>query len=70
MIAVWIVLTLVGGMAAGKLSTRWYQSTAIPGKPAYETSLKVLRVFGAGLRTPNVVVYSSSEGDITKSAAI
>jgi uncharacterized membrane protein YdfJ with MMPL/SSD domain len=25
-IGVWIVLTLVGGVAAGKLSNRWYQS--------------------------------------------
>ena len=33
-IAAWILLTLVGGVAAGKLSSRWYQSTAIPGKPA------------------------------------
>ena len=29
-IAVWIVLTLFGGVAAGQLSTRWYQSTADP----------------------------------------
>ena len=35
-IVAWIVLTLVGGVAAGKLSSRWYQSTAIPGKSAYE----------------------------------
>jgi RND superfamily putative drug exporter len=69
-IAVWIVLTLVGGVAAGKLSTRWYQSTAIPGKPAYETGLRVLKAFGAGVRTPNVVVYTSSHGDVTKSAAV
>src|SRR3954471_21310148 len=68
-IGVWIVLTLVGGMAAGKLSSRWYQSTAIPGKPAYETGQRVLKVFGAGVRTPNVVVFHSS-GDATKSAAV
>jgi RND superfamily putative drug exporter len=69
-IAVWIVLTLVGGVAAGKLSSRWYQSTAIPGKPAYETGLRVLKAFGAGVRVPNVVVYTSSQGDVTKSAAV
>ena len=69
-IIVWVVLTLVGGVAAGKLSTRWYQSTAIPGKPAYETGLRVLKAFGAGVRTPNVVVYTSSQGDVTKSAAV
>ena len=68
-IVVWMVLTLIGGVAAGKLSTRWYQSTAIPGKPAYETGQRTLKAFGAGVRTPNVVVFHSS-GDVTKSAAV
>src|SRR3954447_21303837 len=68
-ILVWVVLTLVGAVVAGKLSTRWNQSTAIPGKPAYETGQRTLKVFGAGVRTPNVVVFHSS-GDITKSAAV
>src|SRR6185312_17417862 len=69
-ILVWVVLTLVGGVAAGKLSTRWYQSTAIPGKPAYETGQRELKVFGAGVRVPNVVVYTLPHGDVTKSAAV
>src|SRR5437764_12093489 len=69
-IVVWIVLTLFGGVAAGKLSSRWYQSTAIPGKPAYETGLKVLKAFGAGVRYPNVVVYTSAHVDVTKTAAV
>ena len=69
-IAVWIVLTVIGGVAAGKLSTRWYQSTAIPGKAAYETGQRTLKAFGAGVRTPNVVVYHSASSDITKSAAV
>src|SRR6478609_9101525 len=68
-IVAWIVLTLVGGVAAGKLSTRWYQSTAIPGKSAYEGSLRALKVFGAGERPPNVVVFHSSGVDVTKSPA-
>src|SRR5436305_12597168 len=67
-IAAWIVLTLVGGVAAGKLHSRWYQSTAIPGKPAYETGRQVLKTFGAGVRTPNFVDYTSSRGDVTKNA--
>jgi RND superfamily putative drug exporter len=69
-IVVWIVLTVVGGVAAGKLSTRWYQSTAIPGKPAYETGQRTLKAFGAGVRAPNVVVFHSPSGDVTKSAAV
>src|SRR5713101_1018175 len=68
-IAVWIVLTLVGGVAAGKLSSRWYQSFSIPGKPAYEASQRTLHAFGVGVRAPNVVVFHTA-GDATKSIAI
>jgi len=69
-IAVWIVLTMMGGVAAGRLSTRWYQSTAIPGKPAYEGSLRTLQALGAGQRAPNVVVFHASTLDLTKSPAV
>ena len=69
-IAVWIVLTLFGGVAAGKLSSRWYQSLAVPGKPAYETGQRTLKAFGAGVRAPNVVVFHSASGDVTESRAV
>src|SRR5262245_3972878 len=68
-IAVWIVLTLIGGVAAGKLSSRWYQSFSIPGKSAYEASQRTLKAFGVGVRPPNVVVFHT-RGDATKSPAI
>ncbi len=59
-IAAWVVLTLVGGVAAGKLSTRWYQSTAVPGKSAYQGSLRTLKALGVGQRPPNIVVFHST----------
>ena len=68
-IGVWVVLTLVGGVAAGKLSSRWYQSFSIPGKPAYEASQRTLSAFGVGVRPPNVVVFHTA-GDATRSVAI
>ncbi|MBV8597537.1 MAG: MMPL family transporter, partial [Actinobacteria bacterium] len=68
-IGVWVVLTLFGGFAAGKVSKRWYQSFSIPGKPAYEAGQRTLKVFGTGVRPPNVVVFHTS-GDATKSTAI
>src|SRR5215831_1646520 len=68
-IAAWTVLTLVGGVAAGKLSSRWYQSFSIPGKSAYEASQRTLKTFGVGVRAPNVVVFHTS-GDATRSPAI
>ena len=64
-IGVWIVLTLIGGVAAGKLSSRWYQSLSVPGKPAYEASQRTLKALGVGVRPPNVVVFHTS-GDATK----
>src|SRR4051812_16244518 len=68
-IGVWIVLTLVGAVASGRLADRWYQSTAVPGQPAYEAGQRTLAAFGAGVRAPNVVVFHST-GDATKSPAI
>ena len=68
-IAAWVVLTLIGGVAAGKLSSRWFQSFSIPGKSAYEASQRTLTAFGVGVRPPNVVVFRT-DGDATKSPAI
>jgi putative drug exporter of the RND superfamily len=68
-IGVWLALTVFGGFAAGQVSTRWYQSLAIPGKPAYEASQRTLKAIGVGDRSPSVVVFHS-RGDATKSVAI
>jgi putative drug exporter of the RND superfamily len=69
-IAAWIVLTLFGGYAAGQLSSRWYQSLAVPGKPAYEANQRTFKTFGAGVRSPNTVVFHSSRADVSKSSAV
>jgi RND superfamily putative drug exporter len=68
-IGAWLVLTLFGGFAAGRVSTRWYQSLSIPGKPAYEASQRTLKAFGVGARPPSVVVFHTS-ADATRSTAI
>ena len=70
MIVAWIALTLFGGYAAGQLSSRWYQSLAVPGKPAYEASQRTLETLGAGDRSPSSVVFHSAGSDITRSAAV
>jgi RND superfamily putative drug exporter len=69
-IAVWIVLTLFGGYAAGQLSSRWYQSLAVPGEPAYEASQRTFEALGVGVRSPNTVVFHSASRDVSKSAAV
>src|SRR5215203_2767259 len=69
-IAVWIVLTLFGGYAAGQLSSRWYQSLAVPGEPAYEASQRTFEALGVGVRSPNTVVFHSADADVSKSPAV
>jgi putative drug exporter of the RND superfamily len=68
-IGAWMVLTVFGGFAAGQLSSRWYQSLSVPGKPAYEASQRTLESLGVGDRTPSTVVFHTS-GDATKNPAI
>ncbi|MDP9244986.1 MAG: MMPL family transporter, partial [Chloroflexota bacterium] len=68
-IGTWVLLTLFGAFAAGQVSTRWYQSLSVPGKPAYDASQRTLKALGAGDRTPSVVAFHTS-GDATKSKAI
>jgi putative drug exporter of the RND superfamily len=68
-IGTWLILTIFGVFAASQVSSRWYQSTSVPGRPAYEASQRSLHTLGVGDRTPSVVVIHAA-GDATKSAAI
>jgi RND superfamily putative drug exporter len=68
-IGLWLVLTVFGGFAAGKVSTRWYQSLAIPHQPAYEASQRALGSLGVGARAPIVVVLRT-RGDASASPAV
>jgi RND superfamily putative drug exporter len=67
-VAIWIVLTFVGGFSASKLSDRWFQSFSIPGYSAYEANQRTLKAFGSGEQVPLVVVLTKPDGDITKVA--
>src|SRR4051812_2187817 len=69
MIGLWLVLTAFGVFAAGQVADRWFQSTSVPGQPAYEASQRALRTLGVGDRSPSVVVFHTS-GDVTKDPAI
>jgi RND superfamily putative drug exporter len=68
-IGLWLLLTLFGGFAAGQVSSRWFQSTSVPGQPAYEASQRSVQALNVGARPPNVVVFHTS-GDATQSTAI
>jgi RND superfamily putative drug exporter len=69
MIGLWLVLTVFGVFATTQVSSRWFQSTAVPGQPAYEASQRSLHALGVGPRTPDVIVFHTN-GDATKSNAI
>jgi putative drug exporter of the RND superfamily len=69
-IGVWIMLTLFGGYSAGQLSSRWYQSLAVPGEPAYEAGQRTLASFGAGVRSPNTIVFHSASADLGSSPQV
>jgi putative drug exporter of the RND superfamily len=68
-IGAWVVLTLFGAFASGQVSSRWLQSTSVPGQPAYEASQRSVQALDIGARPPTVVVFRTS-GDATKSGPI
>ena len=65
----WLFLTLFGAFAAGQVSSRWFQSTSVPGQPAHEASQRSVQALNVGARAPNVVVFHTSD-DVTKTPAI
>src|SRR3954462_8998006 len=69
LIGLWLLLTVFGVFAAGQVSSRWFQSTSIPGQPAYEASQRSLHAPNVGDRSSSVVVFHTS-GDATTSTAI
>ena len=68
-IGAWLLLTVFGVFAAGQADSRWLQSTAVPGQPAYEASQRSLHALGFGATPPTVVVFHAA-GDATQNPAI
>jgi putative drug exporter of the RND superfamily len=69
-IVAWVLLTVVGVFATGRLSDRWFESFSIPGYEAYETNQQALEVFGSGAQPPLVVVFHAEQGDVTKTRGL
>src|SRR4029079_18544235 len=68
-IGAWVILTLIGVIAAGQLKSRWFQSTGVPGKSAYEASQRAVHQLGFGDRGPTTVVFHT-DGDAGTSTDI
>lgn len=66
----WVLLTIAGAMAAGKLSDRWFEQFSIPGYSAYEANNRTLEMFGTGRQYPVVLVFSVEDGDIRQQSGI
>ncbi len=70
MVGAWIVLTVAGAMAAGKLSDRWFEQFSIPGYSAYEANQRTMETFGTGRQYPMVVVFHVDQGDIRRQSGL
>jgi len=51
----WVLLALVGGLAAAKSGSRLSFSFDLPGQPAYETNTAIVKDFGSGGDNPPLV---------------
>ena len=69
-VAAWVLLTVVGVYATGRLSDRWFESFSIPGYQAYEANQRALDAFGSGAQPPLVVIFHADRGDVTKAPGL
>ncbi len=69
-VGLWILLTIAGAMATGKLADRWFEQFSIPGYSAYEANQRTLETFGTGRQYPLVAVFTVADGDIRDQAGI
>ncbi len=69
-VALWIVLTFAGAMAAGKLADRWFQQFTIPGYSAFEANKRADEKLGTGRQYPLVAVFHVEDGDVRERPGI
>jgi RND superfamily putative drug exporter len=60
----WLLLTIAGVVAAGKLTDRWFEEFSIPGYSAYEANSRIFDTFGTGRLYPVQIVFTVDEGDV------
>jgi putative drug exporter of the RND superfamily len=67
----WILLTLVGIVAAGPASKALNQRFSVPGREGWETSQQIIRIYGNGGESPPFVpVVSLPKGKTVDSAGV
>ena len=68
-VGTWLVLTVFGAFAAGRVSKRWFQSFSIPGYSAYEANQRTLRTFGSG-ESGSLIAIVTVPGDVTRTPGV
>jgi RND superfamily putative drug exporter len=59
----WLVMFVVGGMAAGRTAERLTVDFSLPGQPGYETETEILQTFGnGGSNPPTIAVVTVPDG--------
>ncbi len=65
----WLVMFLLGGMAAGRVSKRLSFDFSLPGQPGYETAARIIHTYGnGGDQPPDILVVSAPSGGSITSA--
>ncbi len=69
-VAIWIVLTLIGGFAAPRAVDRLLTTFSIPSSKSYQNNQQIVEEFGNGSQNPMVLVFHDPGGDVTQAAGI
>ena len=71
-VMIWIAVAVVGGLNAGRTVDALSYDFGLPGQPAYETNLKIQRLYGGGgLADPLVLTAAAgSDGAMASPAAV
>ncbi|HSS54048.1 MAG TPA: MMPL family transporter [Gaiellales bacterium] len=69
-VAVWVVLTAIGGFAAPKAANRLLTTFSIPSSQSYQHNQRIVQTFGNGDQNPMVLVFHDPAGDVTQAPGI
>ena len=69
-VAVWVVLTAIGGFAAPHAANRLLTTFSIPSSQSYQHNQRIVETFGNGSQNPMVLVFHDPAGDVTQAPGI
>ena len=64
-VALWLVLTVLGGIMAPRAVNRMLTTFSIPGSKTYQANQQIVRTFHNGDQPPVVIVLQSTSGNVT-----